>query len=75
MLKKLTPMAQKQRDEFNSQYSGRNCTCGFGITCGMCNHPGNPKKQATNSAIWVHEPEVKSEVVDNAVFRKSVREW
>lgn len=52
-MKRLTPEAQAERDEFESAYGhGGNCSCHLSPPCGSCTHPGNPHNQAEDETAW-----------------------
>ena len=50
----LTPEAQADRDDFNSQdYGG--CSCCISPPCNHCIHPGNPHNQENFDKFWMYE--------------------
>lgn len=48
----LTEEAQAERDNFDSEYSNRGCTCFISPPCSFCTHPGNPVNQAEDDTAW-----------------------
>lgn len=48
----LTPEAQVDRDDFDSTYADRGCTCFISPPCGACTHVGNPLNQAEDESCW-----------------------
>ena len=50
----LTPEAQAERDQFESEY-GRdgNCSCHISPPCASCMHPGNPLQQDEDESCWM----------------------
>ena len=45
MVKKLTPEAQRDRDDFVRFYGDGNCSCHLSAPCSSCTHFGNPFNQ------------------------------
>jgi len=74
-MRKLTPYAQLMRDEFMRKFSGRACLCQPYARCVMCMHSGNPANQEDDDSCWTEIPEPKSELVNDATYRKRVSEW
>lgn len=58
--KRLTPAAQADRDEFDSEDSC--CSCHLSPPCGYCTHPGNPANQECDESCW--EDDVDDEIDD-----------
>jgi len=47
---RLTAEAEADRDDFERDYHGGNCSCHLGFApCGSCTHPGNPHNQDDDS--------------------------
>lgn len=57
MARVLTDDAQSERDEFDSEYDGGNCSCHISPPCGSCTHPGNPMNQEEDESAWRFIPE------------------
>lgn len=57
MSKVLTPEAEADREEFDREYDGGNCSCHISPPCGSCTHPGNPHNQDEYEDCWMDEPE------------------
>lgn len=38
----MTPEAQADRDDFETNVAVRGCTCFISAPCSFCTHPGNP---------------------------------
>lgn len=57
MVRVLTDEAQAERDEFDSEYDGGNCSCHISPPCGSCTHPGNPMNQDEDDSAWRLVPE------------------
>ena len=55
MGKVLKDWAQAERDQFDSEFSGGNCSCHIAPPCGSCTHPGNPLNQAEDEDCWEWE--------------------
>ena len=49
MTRRLTAEAQAERDDFEHEYYGGNCSCHLSPPCGSCTHPGNPHNQEEDS--------------------------
>lgn len=62
MGKVLKDWAQAERDQFDSELSGGNCSCHIAPPCGSCTHPGNPLNQAEDEDCW--EWETIAEILD-----------
>jgi hypothetical protein len=45
----LTPEAQADRDDFDSDSDDGCCSCHIAPPCGWCTHPGNPHNQEDDS--------------------------
>lgn len=54
--RELTPEAQDDRDDFDSEYGGGNCSCHLSPPCGSCTHPGNPMNQDEDESCWMVAP-------------------
>jgi hypothetical protein len=53
---RLTDAAQANRDEFEAEYGGGDCSCHISPPCNSCLHPGNPANQDDNDNCWTTEP-------------------
>ena len=55
MTRVLTPEAQAERDDFETEY-GRDgkCACHISAPCASCMHPGNPLQQEEDDSCWVY---------------------
>jgi hypothetical protein len=51
--RELTPEAQADRDAFERDYDGGNCSCHLSPPCGSCTHPGNPLNQDEDESCWI----------------------
>lgn len=57
MDKQLTPEAQADRDDFDSDYGHSGCcSCHIFPPCGFCTHPGNPLNQDEDESCWETSP-------------------
>ena len=45
MTRRLTAEAQAERDDFENEFDGGNCSCHTSPPCSSCTHPGNPHNQ------------------------------
>jgi hypothetical protein len=50
--RELTPEAQADRDAFERDYDGGNCSCHLNPPCGSCTHSGNPRNQEEDESCW-----------------------
>ncbi|AFC85880.1 hypothetical protein [Frateuria aurantia] len=53
MKRVLTPEAEAERADFDSEFDGGNCSCHLTPPCGSCTHPGNPDNQAEDDSAWM----------------------
>lgn len=52
-MKVLTPEAEHERQQWESEFGGRGCTCFISPPCNSCTHPGNPANQDEDDTAWV----------------------
>jgi hypothetical protein len=60
MTRELTNEAQAERDEFDREYRGGNCSCFISPPCNSCMHPGNPLNQNEDDSAWIEIDESQS---------------
>lgn len=72
-VQQLTEAAQLDRDDFEREHDGecsladRGCVCFTGCApCACCTHPGNPRNQVEDDAVW--------ELIDENSVERAIRE-
>lgn len=76
--RELTPEAQAEREQFESEYGEGNCSCHLSAPCPSCVHPGNPRNQEEGETAWVTtsapdpdfedvEPSLEQQIIDAQV--------
>lgn len=65
--RRLTPEAQNDRDEFDSKFEDRSCSCHINPPCSYCTHPGNPSNQEEDEFAWLPEAETMPAIAKPAI--------